>query len=116
MSICPTHTHKKVRGRRLDVTRHKHLVRPIRRLRHLTIVWTSPTGVPYNTRGFYATVSTRSGRVIQTARFDRYGVVVFSKIHAPTTCSYIVRVYCKNGELFRQVIVPARNQTFVIVP
>ncbi|WP_234414404.1 hypothetical protein [Paenibacillus sp. CAA11] len=84
-------------------------------MRRLTIVWVDNNGVPFNTTGFFATASTVGGRLIQAARFDRFGVVQFSRIGTPTTRNIVIRTFDANGVLFRVRTVPEGNEAFAII-
>lgn len=116
MAVYPSSCYSKKRNhRRLDVNKHKHC-KPSGRLLRLTVIWASSSGEPYRTRGYLATVSTLSGQLIQTAKFNNRGVVIFSKIKTPTKQTYIVKIYNCDGILSRRVIVPRNNDAFVVVP
>ncbi|MNN39690.1 hypothetical protein D3C81_1537380 [compost metagenome] len=115
MAKRPVRAVRKGTGRKLDVSKYSKLLKPTQRLRRLTIVWTNSLGNPYNTSGFFATVSTTSGRLIQTARFDGFGVVVFSRVSTPTNRDLIVRTFSSNGTLFTVTTVPEDNAAYVII-
>ncbi|WP_284641442.1 hypothetical protein [Paenibacillus silviterrae] len=100
---------------RLNVSKHRSLAMPTQRLRRLTVVWVDPSGNPFNTRGFFATISTVGGRILQTARFDSFGVVVFSRIVTPTSRTLVIRTYDANGVFFRRRTIPAGNAAFAII-
>ncbi|GIP23965.1 MULTISPECIES: hypothetical protein [Paenibacillus] len=116
MAKRPSRSLFKVKGRKLNASKYGRILKPTQRLRRLTIVWADTSGNPYNTTGFFATVSTTSGRLIQRARFDGFGVVVFSRISTPTNRDYIVRTFSSDGTQYREVTVPADNAAFVIIP
>ncbi|USB31895.1 hypothetical protein [Paenibacillus sp. YPG26] len=115
MAKRPTRAVRLGTGRKLDVAKYNQILKPTQRLRRLTIVWTNSFGNPYNTSGFFATVSTTSGRLIQTARFDSYGVVVFSRVSTPTSRNLIVRTFSSNGTLYTVTRVPEGNAAYVII-
>ncbi|RUT35455.1 hypothetical protein EJP77_00005 [Paenibacillus zeisoli] len=115
MAKRPVRTIRNAKARKLDASKYSKLLKPTQRLRRLTIVWTNSSGTPYNTSGFFATVSTTSGRLIQTARFDSYGVVVFSRVHTPTSRNLIVRTYSSSGLLYTVTTVPEDNAAYVVI-
>lgn len=115
MRKLPTKVSKGVAGKKLDVAKYSRLVKPTQRLRRLTILWVQPSGEPFNTSGFFATASTLSGRLIQTARFDGFGVVQFSRIRTPINRDIVIRTFDRNGVLFRTRTVPADNAAFAII-
>jgi hypothetical protein len=106
---------KALKGRKLDVAKYRHLITPKQRLRRFTVVWVDTTGNPFDTSGFFATASTLGGFLIQTARFDASGVVVFSRIRTLTRRTLVVRTFDANGNLFRTVTVPRGNEAFAII-
>lgn len=79
-----------------------------------TATWVQINGVPFNTTGFFATLS-RNGRVVATASFDPFGVVRFNTIPTLTRFTYTLRTFNRNGVLFRTRIVPAGVETFAII-
>ncbi|GIP23964.1 hypothetical protein [Paenibacillus sp. J22TS3] len=116
MAVYPSSCNwRSKKHRKLDVNKHKHC-KPSGRLLRLTVIWACSTGEPYRTSGFLATASTLSGELIQTAKFNRRGVVIFSKIKTPTKQAYVVKIYSCEGNLVRRVVVPRGNDAFVIVP
>jgi len=80
----------------------------------LTVVWVQSTGVPFDTTGFFARLY-RGSQLVDTADFDRYGVVRFNNIRTLTNVAYTLRVYNNNGVLFRTRTIPAGVQTFAII-
>jgi hypothetical protein len=86
--------------------------RPI--LDRLTVTWVQSNGVPFDTTGFFARLF-RNGTLVQTAAFDRFGVVRFSSVATLTQVSYTLRVFDANGFLFRTRTIPAGVETFAII-
>lgn len=80
----------------------------------LTVVWVQNNGVPFDTTGFFARLS-RGNTLVSTASFDRFGVVRFNNIRTLTNVSYTLRVFSRNGALFRTRTIPAGVQTFAII-
>lgn len=79
-----------------------------------TITWVQINGVPFNTAGFFATLS-RNGRVVAIASFDPFGVARFDNIPTLTPFTYTLRTFNPNGVLFRTRIVPAGVETFAVI-
>lgn len=79
----------------------------------LTVVWVQINGVPFNTTGFFARLS-RGGVLVDTARFDRNGVVRFN-VATLTRVTFTLRVFSASGILFRTRIIPAGVETFAII-
>lgn len=82
-------------------------------LNRLTVVWVQTNGVNFNTTGFFARLS-RGGRLVDTASFDRFGVVRFN-VGTLTNVSYTLRVFSRNGILFRTRFIPAGVEIFAII-
>ncbi len=80
----------------------------------LTVVWVQNSGVPFNTTGFFASL-TRGNRLISTANFDPFGVVRFNNVPTLTNVSFTLRVFSSNGILFRTRFIPAGVETFAII-
>ncbi|CAM4022171.1 hypothetical protein L1N85_12230 [Paenibacillus alkaliterrae] len=80
----------------------------------LTILWVAGNGVPFNTTGFNAALY-RGNRLVQTARFDRFGVVFFSRVGTLTTVSYRLVLYDNAGIIFRRRTIPAGVQAFAVI-
>lgn len=80
----------------------------------LTVVWVNSSGVPFDTTGFFARLI-RNNQIVQTANFDRFGVVRFSRVRTLTNVSYTLRVFDSNGTLFRTRTIPAGVETFAII-
>ncbi len=83
-------------------------------LRRLTVVWVQSNGVPFDTTGFFARLY-RGTTLVQTASFDRFGVVRFNKVRTLTEVAYTIRVFSANGTLFRTRSIPAGVETFAII-
>lgn len=83
-------------------------------LDRLTVVWVQSNGVPFDTTGFIARLY-RNGVLVQTAAFDRFGVVRFSGVATLTRVSYTLRVFDSNGFLFRTRTIPAGVETFAVI-
>jgi hypothetical protein len=83
-------------------------------LSRLTVVWVQSNGVPFDTTGFFARLS-RGTTLVQTASFDRFGVVRFSRVDTLTQVAYTIRVFNANGTLFRTRSIPAGVETFAII-
>ncbi len=80
----------------------------------LTVVWVQSNGVPFDTTGFFARLY-RGNNLVQTASFDRFGVVRFSRVRTLTEAAYTIRVYSANGTLFRTRSIPAGVETFAVI-
>ncbi|WP_239618471.1 hypothetical protein [Cohnella mopanensis] len=80
----------------------------------LTVVWVQNNGVPFDTTGFFARLS-RGNVLVSSANFDRFGVVRFGNIRTLTNVSYTLRVFSRNGTLFRTRRIPAGVQTFAVI-
>jgi hypothetical protein len=80
----------------------------------LTVVWVQNNGVPFNTTGFFATL-TRNNVIVSTAAFDSFGVARFNNIPVLTRVSFTIRTFNANGVLFRRRTIPAGVQTFAII-
>lgn len=80
----------------------------------LTVVWVQNNGVPFDTTGFFARLS-RGNVLVSTAGFDRFGVVRFNNIGTLTNVTITLRVFNRNGVLFRTRTIPAGVQTFAII-
>jgi len=100
------------------VTRTTKLVRNSGRpgpiLSRLTVVWVQSNGVPFDTTGFFARLS-RGSTLVQTASFDRFGVVRFNRVRTLTKVAFTIRVFSANGTLFRTRTIPAGVETFAII-
>lgn len=80
----------------------------------LTVVWVQTNGVPFDTTGFTARLF-RKGTLVQTAAFDRFGVVRFSRVATLTRVSYTLRLFDAGGTLFRTRTIPAGVETFAVI-
>ncbi|TFE25770.1 hypothetical protein [Cohnella luojiensis] len=80
----------------------------------LTVVWVQNNGVPFNTTGFFARLS-RGGILVSTANFDRFGVVRFNNVGTLTNVSFTLRLFNRNGVLFRTRFIPAGVETFAVI-
>ncbi|WP_415839634.1 hypothetical protein [Paenibacillus tarimensis] len=80
----------------------------------LTVSWVQQNGVPFDTTGFFARLY-QGNRIVQTAAFDRFGVVRFSRVPTLTDVTYTIRVIDQNGVQFRQRTIPAGVQTYSII-
>ncbi|WP_138755739.1 hypothetical protein [Paenibacillus sinopodophylli] len=80
----------------------------------LTVLWVDNRGVPFNTTGFNAALF-RGNTLIQTAFFDRFGVVFFSAISTLTTVSYTIQVYDSFGRVYRTKSIPAGVEAFAVI-
>jgi len=80
----------------------------------LTVVWVQSNGVPFDTTGFFARLF-RGNTLVQTASFDRFGVVRFSRVRTLTEVAFTLRVFNANGTLFRTRSIPAGVETFAII-
>ncbi|WP_028563895.1 hypothetical protein [Paenibacillus pinihumi] len=80
----------------------------------LTVVWVQGNGVPFNTTGFFARAFS-NGRLVQTASFDRFGVVRFNNIRTLTNRTFVLRVFNAFGVQFRVRVIPAGVETFAII-
>jgi hypothetical protein len=80
----------------------------------LTVVWVQNNGVPFDTTGFFARLS-RGNILVSAANFDRFGVVRFGNIRTLTNVAFTIRVFSRNGTLFRTRTIPAGVQTFAII-
>ncbi len=83
-------------------------------LNRLTVLWVTGGGVPYDTTGFNAALY-RGNTLIQTARFDSYGVVYFSRVGTLTTVAYTVRLYDQAGRVYRTRTIPEGNEAFAVI-
>jgi hypothetical protein len=83
-------------------------------LKLLTVLWVTDGGVPYDTTGFNAALY-RGSALVQTARFDRYGTVYFSRVATPTTVAYTLRLYDQSGRVYRTCTVPAGVAAFAVI-
>jgi hypothetical protein len=83
-------------------------------LDRLTVTWVQANGVPFDTTGFVARLF-RNGALVQTAAFDRFGVVRFSRVPTLTQVPYTLRVFDANGFLFRTRTIPAGVETFAVI-
>ncbi|WP_028609376.1 hypothetical protein [Paenibacillus harenae] len=83
-------------------------------LNRLTVLWVNNNGVPFDTTGFNAALY-RGGILVQTARFDRFGVVFFSLVGTLTTVSYTIQLYDNAGRVFRQSTIPAGVEAFAVI-
>ncbi|PZD94660.1 hypothetical protein DNH61_17050 [Paenibacillus sambharensis] len=82
--------------------------------RRLTVSWVQQNGVPFDTTGFFARLY-QGSRIVQTAAFDRFGVVRFSRVPTLTDVPYTIRVIDENGVQYRQRTIPAGVQTYAII-
>jgi hypothetical protein len=80
----------------------------------LTVVWVQNNGVPFDTTGFTARLS-RGNTLVATASFDRFGVVRFNRIGVLTNVAYTLRLFSRNGTLFRTRTIPAGVETFAVI-
>lgn len=80
----------------------------------LTVLWVNLDGVPFNTTGFSAALF-RGNTLVQTARFDRFGVVVFNRVSTLTTVTYTIQTFDSAGRLFRTRRIPAGVETSAII-
>ncbi|MBD2872984.1 hypothetical protein [Paenibacillus arenilitoris] len=83
-------------------------------LNRLTVLWVNGNGVPFDTTGFNAALY-RGNTLVQTARFDRYGVVFFSNVPTITTVSYTVQLYNNAGIIYRTRTIPAEVEAFAVI-
>ncbi|GBF78289.1 hypothetical protein PA598K_06913 [Paenibacillus sp. 598K] len=79
-----------------------------------TAVWVQSNGVPFDTSGFFARLF-RGNTLVQTASFDRFGVVRFSRVSTLTQVAYTIRVFDSSGVEFRRRNIPAGVETFAII-
>lgn len=79
----------------------------------LTVLWVDRNGIPFDTTGFNAALY-RGNVLVQTARFDRFGVVFFSKISTLTTASYTLQVYTPS-RVYRTKTIPAGIEAFAVI-
>ena len=107
------------RGRRAGAVLMK--VKPIKAagnggptFNRLTVVWVQSNGVPFDTTGFFARLF-RGNTLVQTAAFDRFGVVRFSRVSTLTNVSYTIRVIDSSGVTFRSRNIPAGVETFAVI-
>ncbi|TJY38504.1 hypothetical protein E5161_20185 [Cohnella pontilimi] len=80
----------------------------------LTVVWVQSSGVPFNTTGFFATLS-QDDVIIETAFFDSFGVVRFRNVQPVRSARLTLRVFDRNGVLFRTRIFSPGVETLVII-
>ncbi|HUC92824.1 MAG TPA: hypothetical protein VMS09_12490 [Paenibacillus sp.] len=80
----------------------------------LTVVWVQQNGVPFDTTGFFARLS-RGNRLAATASFDRFGVVRFNTIETLTEVGYTLRLFSRDGRLFRVRLIPAGVETYAVI-
>lgn len=80
----------------------------------LTVLWVDNRGVPFNTTGFNAALF-RGNTLVQTAFFDRFGVVFFSAISTLTTVNYTIQVYDSFGRVYRTKSIPAGVEAFSVI-
>ncbi len=80
----------------------------------LTVEWVQRNGVPFNTTGFFASLSI-GGTLVATTRFDRFGVARFNNVRTLTTSRFTLRLFNGNGVLFRTRTIPAGIETFVVI-
>ncbi len=80
----------------------------------LTVLWVDNSGVPFNTTGFNAALY-RGSTLIQTAAFDRFGVVFFSLVTTLTTANYTLVVYDSFGRIYRTKSIPAGVEAFSVI-
>lgn len=83
-------------------------------LNRLTVVWVQNNGVPFDTTGFFARIYS-GGALVQTASFDRFGVVRFSRIPTLTNRNFVIRVFSSAGVQFRERSIPAGVEAFAII-
>lgn len=94
------------------IVRKSTVVGPI--FNRLTVVWVQNNGVPFDTTGFFARLQ-RGRTVVQTASFDRFGVVRFSNVRTLTNVSYTLRLFSPSGVEFRVRTIPAGVETFAVI-
>lgn len=85
------------------------------RLSVFTVIWVNRSGVPFNTTGFFAVAFTTSGRRVATATFDSFGVAQFLSIPTRTSIRLVIRLFNRNGVLFRTRQVPAGVEAFAVI-
>lgn len=83
-------------------------------LNRLTVLWVDANGVPFNTTGFNAALY-QGTTLVQTAFFDRFGVVFFSRVETLTRVPYTIQVYNDNGVVFRTKTIPAGVEAFAVI-
>ncbi len=83
-------------------------------LSRLTVLWVQTNGVPFDTTGFFARIYS-GGTLVQTASFDRFGVVRFSSIPTLTNRNFVIRVFSSAGVQFRERSIPAGVEAFAII-
>ncbi|MDQ0493760.1 hypothetical protein [Paenibacillus brasilensis] len=113
MAIRPPQTLKST-GRKVPVTRYRN-VSPTQTFRRFTVIWANNDGVPFNTSGFFAVLRRLDGSFVQSANFDSFGTVRFSRVRTPTNQPYILRTFRDDGTLFRVKSVPAGVSSFVVI-
>lgn len=79
----------------------------------LTALWVQDNGVPFDTTGFTARLS-RGSTPVETAEFDRFGVVRFN-VATLTTVAYTLRLFSPAGVLFRTRTIPAGVEAFAVI-
>lgn len=100
--------------KRVPASQHSSIV-PTQTLSRLTVIWTNNSGVPFNTAGFYATLREGDGDLTQAASFDRYGTVVFTAVGTPTNRPFTLRLYNRDGVLYRVRTIPRGVSSFVVI-
>lgn len=83
-------------------------------LSRLTVLWVDQNGVPFNTIGFNAALY-RGTTLVQTAFFDRFGVVYFSRVETLTAAAYTVQLYDNSGVVYRTKEIPAGVEAFAVI-
>lgn len=85
-------------------------------LNRFTAVWVQSNGVPFDTTGFFATLTrTNTGQLVSTRSFDPFGVVRFGNIRTLTRFTYTLRTFDSNGVLFRTRVIPPGVEAFAII-
>ncbi|WP_202915242.1 hypothetical protein [Paenibacillus paridis] len=80
----------------------------------LTVLWVDNNGVPFITTGFFAAIY-RGTTLVQTAAFDRFGVVFFSSVPTLTTVDYTIQVYDSLARVYRTKPIPAGVEAFSVI-
>jgi hypothetical protein len=80
----------------------------------LTVLWVQGNGVPFDTTGFFARLYS-GGTLVQTAAFDRFGVVRFSNVRTLTDRNFVIRLFSATGVQFRERSIPAGVEAFAVI-
>ncbi|MFC4779598.1 hypothetical protein ACFO9Q_22690 [Paenibacillus sp. GCM10023252] len=104
----------KGKGKVISATRKASALQVGPTFSRLTVLWVGSNGVPFDTSGFFARLF-RGNSIVQTASFDGFGVVRFSRVSTLTTVSYTIRLYNENGVQFRVRTIPAGVQTYAVI-